>query len=425
MNERIEYKELKKRERDIQKCMKCGFCTSMCPIYNEVKNEAMVARGRNVFLKELMDGKIEMTDELFERFNMCLLCKRCLLVCPAKVPVDELVMAARADMVEKKGLPIEKKIVFKGLIQHRSLFGKVVKVASYLQYLLPSKKRGEVRHLPEFLTALGKGRHIPSIASKFGREIIPEVSPPYPGVEKRGTVGFFMGCAMDFIFPHIAKKIVDYLNRLGYEVITPREQGCCGAPVYMTGDFETGRVLADKNARCFEGLDIVVTGCATCGSALKDYPKYLADTPEREKLYSEFSRKMRDFSEFLVRDVGIKEEDLGTNPEVKGKRVTWHDPCHLIRHQNISEEPRKIIKSLDVEFIEMPGADMCCGMAGSFSLYHYDISMKIADRKAESIKSTGADIIVTSCPGCMIQFIDVTNKKNMPQRVMHLAQLLD
>ncbi len=420
---REEFKELKRFEEDLQRCMKCGFCTFFCPVYREVKLESKVARGRNTFMKELLAGKIDVTDELFERFNSCLLCQRCVAFCPANVPTDALVVAARADMVRKKGLPPEKSIAFRGLIQHRSLFGRVIKAASYLQHLLPKKREGEVRHLPEFISALGRGRHIPSIAKKFAREIIPEVNPPFGGTEKKGTIGFFIGCAMDFIYPHVAKRIVDYLNILGYEVIVPKKQGCCGAPVYLSGDFETGRKLAENNIEAFKGIDIVVVGCATCSSAMKDYKKFLADTEERKDLYGEFSAKIRDFSEFLVNDLGLTEFD--TNPEIRGLKVTWHDPCHLVRHQGIRDEPRKILNALDIEYIEMPNADMCCGMGGSFSLYYYDISKKIAEKKADGIRETGADIVVTSCPGCMIQLTDIINHRNMPQKVMHLVELLD
>ena len=425
MNWKEEYKELARFERDIQRCMKCGFCTNFCPVYRETLEESRVARGRNVFLKELVDGKMDVTDNLFEKFNSCLLCKRCVVFCPAKVPTDTLVVAARADMVRKKGLPPEKKLAFRGLIQHREIFGKVLKAASLFQHLLPKKREGEVRHLPEFISALGKGRHIPSISGKFAREIVQEVNPPYPGVKRRGTVGLFMGCAMDYIFPRVVVKMVDILNKLGFEVLVPKDQGCCGAPVFLSGDFETGRVLADRNVKAFAAVDIVITGCATCGSAMKEYSKFLADTPSREESYRRFSSKVRDFSEFLVKDLGISKDQLETNPSVKGKKVTWHDPCHLVRHQMISQEPRSIIKNLDVGFIEMPNADSCCGMGGSFSLYYYDISKRIAEKKAEGIKTTGADVVVTACPGCMIQLYDITNHLNMPQKVMHIAELLD
>ncbi len=417
-----EFKELKRFEGDLERCMKCGFCMFFCPVYGETKEESRVARGRNVFMKELLSGKLEVTDELFERFNSCLLCQRCVVFCPARVPTDALVVAARADMVRKKGLPPEKRIAFRGLIQHRNLFGKTVKLASYLQYLLPKKGEGNLRHLPEFISALGRGRHIPQIARKFGREMIPEVNPPFGDV-KKGTIGFFMGCAMDFIYPHVAKKIVELLASLGYEVLVPKKQGCCGAPVYMSGDFETGRKLAENNIEAFKGVDLVVTGCATCGSAMKDYKKFLADTEERSALYGEFSSKVRDLSEFLIRDLGIT--SFETSPEVMGKTVTWHDPCHLVRHQGIREEPRKVLGALNINYVEMPNADMCCGMGGSFSLYYYDISRRIAEKKADSIKAVDADIVVTACPGCMIQLSDIIAHRNMPQRVMHIVELIE
>ena len=112
-------------------------------------------------------------------------------------------------------------------------------------------------------------------------------------------------------------------------------------------------------------------------------------------------------------------------PSLEGKRVTWHDPCHLVRHLEIKDQPRQIIKSIPgIEYVEMPDADRCCGMAGSFSIYYYDLSKKIADKKVEAIKSIGADIVVTGCPGCEIQLIDSLLRHKVSARVMHIMELV-
>ena len=114
------------------------------------------------------------------------------------------------------------------------------------------------------------------------------------------------------------------------------------------------------------------------------------------------------------------------SPEVKGKRVTWHDPCHLVRHMGIKEQPRQILKSIpDIEYVEMPNADRCCGMAGIFSIYFYDLSQKIADKKVAGIDATGADIVVSDCPGCEIQLIDSTTQRGKAVKVMHIMELLE
>jgi len=210
------------------------------------------------------------------------------------------------------------------------------------------------------------------------------------------------------------------------EVVVPKEQGCCGAPVFLgAGDFDTGRKMADTNVKAFEGLDYVISDCATCTSALKDYAKFLADTPQREEAYTRFADKVLDISQFVVDVLKLPASAYQPSAEARGKKVTWHDPCHLSRHLGITSQPRQIIKSIpEVQYVEMPNADRCCGMAGAFSLYYYDLSKQIADKKAEAIESTGADIVVSSCPGCEIQLIDSLLRNKVPVKVMHIMELV-
>jgi glycolate oxidase iron-sulfur subunit len=235
------------------------------------------------------------------------------------------------------------------------------------------------------------------------------------------------GCMTDFVFPELGRKIVDFLTRNGVEVVIPREQGCCGAPVYMgAGDFETGRKMADANAAAFQDLDCVIVDCATCGSAMQDYVKYLADTPERQKTYADLAKKVVHITAFLVDVLKLPPSAYRAVPEVKGKTVTWHDPCHLNRHMGVKEQPRQILKSIpDIKYVEMNEADRCCGMAGSFSLHFYDLSTKIADKKLKNLIDTEADIVVSGCPGCEIQLMDTIARHKLPIRVMHIMELLE
>ena len=224
----------------------------------------------------------------------------------------------------------------------------------------------------------------------------------------------------------LGKKIISFLNNNGVKVIVPREQGCCGAPVFLgAGDFITGRNIADKNATAFQNVDYIITDCATCASSIKDYVRFLADTEERNKTYTDLGNKIKDITEFLVDVLKLPPSAYQVADEFKGKRVTWHEPCHLGKHLEIKEQPKKILKSLsDITFIEMPDADRCCGMGGSFSIKYYDLSQKIAEEKISDIASTHADIVVTDCPGCQIQLIDSLQRHKMPQKVMHIMDLL-
>ena len=416
--------ELKKIEKYADQCMKCGFCTFFCPVYQEEKVETAVARGKNYLTKLVLKGEQEFTPEMGEIIGKCLLCKRCVVNCPAKAQIDRVVVGARAQMVAHKGLPFIKNFAFRKVMANRKAFGRYVKLASKFQWLFP-KGEGNIRHLPDFLKALGQGRHIPRIAKTFLRDQVQEVNKPQTGAEPKMKIGFFMGCATDFIYPDIGLKIIDFLTKRGIEVVIPKEQNCCGAAIYFSGDVETGRLLAADNIKAFKDLDYIVTGCGTCSSTLKDYKVYLPDNEEQQKAYDEFAKKVKDVTEFIVDVLKLQPEDFTLRKEFEGKTATWHDPCHLVRYQNIKDQPRMILKSLKgLNYVEMPNADMCCGMGGSFSVYHYDLTKKIADKKMDGIKTTGADIVVTACPGCMINLIDNAARNKMPQRVYHLLELV-
>jgi len=135
--------------------------------------------------------------------------------------------------------------------------------------------------------------------------------------------------------------------------------------------------------------------------------------------------RVKDVTEFIIDVLKIKPEELTLKKAFEGKTVTWHDPCHLVRYQNIKDQPRAILKGLKgLTYVEMPNADLCCGMGGSFSVYHYDITKKIAAKKMEGIKATGADIVVTACPGCMINLLDNVLQHKMTQKVYHLLELV-
>lgn len=418
-------KELKKVEKYIDQCMKCGFCTFFCPVYQEERVETSVARGKNYLAKLALRGEQQFTDELGKIIGKCLLCKRCVANCPAKAQIDRVVVGARAQMVKNKGLGFIKNLVFRKVMANRKAFGNYVRLARAFQWLLP-KTEGTIRHLPDFLKALGQGRNIPEIAKVFLRDIVKEVNKPQDGKEPKMRVGFFMGCATDFVYPELGLKVIDFLTKRGIEVIVPKGQSCCGAAIYFSGDFETGRMLADENVKAFKDVDYIVTACGTCSSTLKDYQKYLPDNEEQQKRYEAFEKKVKDSTEFVIDVMKIPPEEFKLKKEFEGKVATWHDPCHLVRYQDIKDQPRAILKGLKgLKYVEMPNADLCCGMGGSFSVYHYDITKKIAGKKMDGIKATGADIVVTACPGCMINLIDNVLQNKMPQKVYHLLELVE
>ncbi|OGO30827.1 MAG: hypothetical protein A2Z29_03940 [Chloroflexi bacterium RBG_16_56_11] len=426
MKSNTDFQQIERFKEDLDRCTKCGFCMASCPVYREERTEGSVARGKIMLVRALLDGEIT-ADEMAEQLDRCTLCLACTENCPAGTRVPSVVAAARADKVRLKGLSFPYRLVYRWLLPRRRMFGYTLRLASWFQGIFLPRTEGTIRHLSFFLSALGKGRHIPQIAPRFLRQTVPEVNKPPAGVAVKYTVGYFTGCMTDFVFPELGEKIVSFLNRNGVAVVVPRGQGCCGAPVFLgAGDFATGRRMADANVKAFKELDYIITDCATCASAMKDYVRFLADTDERKRDYAAYAGRIKDITEFLVDVLKLPPSAYRVAPEYRGKTVTWHEPCHLGRYLGVREQPRQILKSIpDIKYVEMPDAARCCGMAGTFSINFYELSKKIADKKVASIAATGAGIVVTGCPGCELQLIDGTRRHNMPQKVMHIMELFE
>ncbi len=434
-------KEIEMVREQAEKCVRCGLCLTVCPVYSEEQDERYVARGRNRLLSEIIDDHRDLTSALKDRFSKCLLCRRCTMVCPQGVRTDLLNIAARAELVKGDGLPIYKSIPFRKILNDRKSMRKALKAAEKLQFLLPVtkqpedkihhiplQKEGKIRHLPMFLAGLGGGRQLPSIAKRSLCEDISEVHPPAADVRHRNLrVAYFSGCATEFSFPEVGKALIKTLNKLGVEVIFPKEQGCCGIAVFAAGDLETARKMALRNVEVFSQIDadLVVTGCATCGSALKDgWASYLPGTDEEKIRFEDFGAKVRDISELLTDLADFKPlKYRSILPE--NTRVTYHDPCHLARYQGVIDQPRKILKQVFGDrFVEMDN-NSCCGMGGSFNIDHYTLSKKIAKKKIDSVARTNADVVINTCPGCMIQLIDNIERYHLPQRVVHLVEAVE
>lgn len=206
------------------------------------------------------------------------------------------------------------------------------------------------------------------------------------------------------------------------EVAVP-EFICCGMPAMGYGDTDTMLGMVKKNidlSRALENVDAIITTCASCGSMLKRYATLLKDDPQYAEAAKTFSGKVKDISEFLV-GIGLVTE----MKDVKFK-VTYHDPCHLGRFQKISAPPRQILKSIPgVQYVEMAESNMCCGAAGSYSIGHYDLSMKVLARKMENLAKTQADLIVTCCPGCAMQLAYGVKTHHLKTKAVELVELLD
>ena len=285
---------------------------------------------------------------------------------------------------------------------------------------MPASKGSPLRHMADFASVLSGRRSAPRVASAFLSECLPNRSHPPEGVRVRGEVAIFPGCAVDFFFSHIGQSMVSVLTDAGYIVVYPQDLTCCGFAIYSTGDFKTAKQMAAHNIEALSHFDHVITGCATCGSAIGSYPTWFSEDDPLKKKARDLSERIEHFSKFLTQDAyrprGLRDDHIS---------VTWHDPCHLKWYQGISAEPRALLRSLKgVTYIEMPDADQCCGLGGSFGINCPDTSMAIADKKIASLKKTGADVLVTACPGCILQLSEACRRNGLSVEVMHISELL-
>jgi len=419
-------KSLEKVEEEIRRCSRCGKCRSVCPVFAESLAEGQVARGKIALAGAALDKDLDISRTLSRRMTLCLNCKSCVEHCPSEVRVDEIILAARNHLHEKGKNPFLKRAFIDLVWTRGRVFARFVQTASQLQPLLFKQEEGGagVSRVP--LIGMDPERRIPLFESESLLSRTPEIISPEG--EPRMRVGLFLGCATNWVYPGIGEAVIRILRSSGVEIVIPGEQECCGVPMLNAGDFESARGQMEKNRAAFEkhNVDAVVTACASCGLALKkemeevlDEGAYFKDVPVYD--LSEFLSDSSDQFDQSDQSETSDESDQSDGPV----RVTFHDPCHLSRGQGIRDEPRRLIRSLPgVEFVEMSEADRCCGGGGLFSLSHYDVAQKIGARKADSIRETGADLVVTSCPACMIQLTDALARAGVKTRVMHLAELL-
>ena len=368
-----------------------------------------------------MKGDIALDDGTYAAMSKCLLCGSCVDKCPNQVPTDEIVIAAREALAQRRGLTTFHQAVGQ-VIKNRKMMNLGAFAASILGPLffrrVPATSGLRLRFPMPFL---GNTRNIPQIAGKPFLSRYPEVIEGEPG---KPRVVFFTGCMTNFVYTQIGEATLELFRHLGCTVIIPKDQQCCGLPGMSGGDLDTVRELAEKNLVALEAIpsDYVMTACATCGGALhKLYPLVIGKrNPELKARLQALADKTVDAA-VLLQKLGLKPEETGNGEEIN---ITYHDPCHH-RTAGITKEPRALLTGTPgITLTEMEGADRCCGLGGTFNVYHYESSLKINSGKSAAIQATGADAVVTGCPGCIMQLSDGLKQAGDKTRVLHTVELL-
>ncbi len=403
------------------KCTRCGQCLTICPVYVKTGEESNSSRGKLFLLRSLADGTVSPTPQLMELAARCTLCMRCKTICPSGVDTTELILALRRYMKEQGKLPMAKQVAFKAMGKGR-LFDWAMSHGKVFQSVLFRQREdgpGRIARFPIPAAGLNLRRVIPELAAKPLRSVVPAVIRPAGGA--RARVAFFPGCMLSYVYVDAGKALIDVLVANGVEVHMPQNLQCCGTPLFSSGDFDGAAQLAESNVSVLAsgGYDAVITGCATCGSALAREYKGVLQSDSAHAAWEGIKDKVLDFTDFLQK-IGPVEY---TNPVPL--TATYHDACHLVRGMGVSRQPRNLIRAIPgLRFKEMARPDVCCGCAGTFSATHYDLSTQILADKINDIAATGADVVATGCSACKMQIVDGMARKGAHIRVLHTAELL-
>ena len=393
-------------------CVHCGLCLGSCPTYLETGNENDSPRGRIYLMRAVQSGRLPLADAV-PHFDLCLGCRACEAACPSGVHYGELLEATRDHLERHHQRSPWQNFLRRVLIERIFPHPGLMKLA-----LLPARllKRAEADHLlPQFAQDA-----LALLPAEMTEGNLPEISPAFG--QRRGRVGFIRGCVMNVMFGRTNEHSIRLLNRAGYDVVTPRDQGCCGALHAHGGNLAAARAAARANLAAFarEPLDAIIINAAGCGSTLKEYHHLLADDPRA----AAFSAQVKDLSEFLV-GTGFMQSAVGNRQSAN--RVTFHDACHLAHAQRITQPPRVLVKAVaGANYVEMPESDVCCGSAGSYNLTEPAMAERLQRRKVDNILRTGATCVVTTNPGCLLQMragLDQAGATHL--ETLHLADFLE
>ncbi|GAA3456720.1 (Fe-S)-binding protein [Dactylosporangium matsuzakiense] len=383
------------RNELIGDCVHCGFCLPTCPTYVLWGEEMDSPRGRIQLMLQQSQGE-PLTPTMAGHFDACLGCMACVTACPSGVKYDELITETRA-MVEQVRPPAGRALraaVFALFPYRRRLALAKAPLRAYRTLGSPLR-----RQLPAALRTLldlappapGRAR-LPRVVSALGR--------------RRARVGMLTGCVQHAFFPGVNAATARVLAAEGCEVVIPAEQGCCGALSRHSGRTAEADRFATALERSFAGVDALIVNAAGCGSSLKESGALAA--------------KSFDLAEFLA-DLG----PVATRHPIP-LTAAYHDACHLAHAQGIRAQPRSLLHAIPgLTLREIADPEICCGSAGIWNVLNPAPAAELGDRKARNVLATGASLLVTANPGCLMQIAAAVNRAGRTIRLAHTAEVLD
>ena len=399
----------------INACVHCGFCLQACPTYVALGDENDSPRGRIYLMRALTEGELGLDDPtVHTHIDRCLGCRACETACPSGVPYGALLEATRATLSEVKRPPLRARLIL-ALFARRTLMRIAVSAARLLRSTglpkllarLPGDLGFAFAMLASSESPLARGRARPR--------------PHARGDGSRGTFALLRGCVMEGLFTRANRATERTLVANDYTLVSAPDQHCCGALHAHAGDLETARSLARRNIAEFERseAEYVVTNAAGCGALLKEYGHLLAEDAEWAERAERFSARVRDVSELLA----------AAGPRVGAPleyTVTYDAPCHLQHAQRVAAAPLAVLDAIPgLERVALVDSDQCCGSAGIYNLLEPALSAAVLAPKITHIELTGASLVATGNPGCLMQIGAGLRRAGLSARTIHPVELLD
>ena len=401
----------------INDCVHCGFCLPTCPTYVLWGEEADSPRGRIYLMETGLAGE-PMTDSMVQHFDRCLGCMACVTACPSGVRYDRLIEDTRAQ-VERRHPRTRAERLLRGAIFR--LFPYPRRLRLLRGPLRAYQASGVRRLLGPLLARTPTLATLESLAPRLRRperlpERVPAVGP------RRAVVGMLTGCVQRAFFPDVNAATARVLAAEGCDVVLPRAQGCCGALSVHTGREAEAQRFARSLIDAFEdaGVDYLVVNAAGCGSSLKEYGDLLRDDPSYAERAAALAAKVRDVSEVLVELAPVAPR------HPLPLSVAYHDACHLAHAQGVRAQPRRLLADIPgLSLREIASAEICCGSAGVWNVLNPEPARELGDRKARDVLATGADLLVTANPGCLMQVAAAVHRAGGVIGLAHTVQVLD
>ena len=368
---------LEEYENIIGKCSHCSYCLATCPSFQAEMSESSATKNRLLIIREmLMHDNLPFTTRAREILNDCLLCTNCTQTCSSKVPIDDIMIAARIKMGQK-GMGV-KQLVMSKMLSQRGLTGTLGKAGALVQ------KPG--------ITS----KEMPPLASQPFDKMYYGTYAPTGGTQKR--VAYFVGCGTNFFFPDTGEAVVKVLNHNGMEVVIPPGQVCCGIPALGDGDIEGARSMLANNISLLAGLEVdaIITDCTSCGMMFKEKAAqcFAAEDPLQEKIAGVAS-KFWEVTDYL------QNQGLAVPPGELDIAWSYHVPCHRAWSPTVKDAPRKLLAQIPhAELRELEHPEQCCGGAGTYFMEHREAAEKIRALRLKDIKQCGAKAVLTQCPVC-------------------------